>query len=131
MGKYLDIARKARQGQKPDPYERARRLAREAEAQGRDLTDYLREHAPDLLDETEHRQVTPAESIIATCRRHGIALTLDDDGRLVVGKGDGSGNEPAPWPSLSMAIEAHAEAIARLVAAGWHLQADVKATATA
>jgi hypothetical protein len=30
-----------------------------------------------------------------------------------------------------MAIEAHLESVAALVAAGWHLRADVKATAAA
>jgi hypothetical protein len=134
MGKYLDIIRKAqqeqeaRQGQNPDPDERSRTLAGQAEAKGRDLADHITEHAPNLLDEPEIRSITPAENAIVTCRRHGIALRLDADGTLVIGKADGGGKEPAPWPSLVMAIEAHAEAIAGLVAAGWRLRADVKAT---
>jgi hypothetical protein len=36
-------------------------------------------------------------------------------------KADGSGREPALWPSLLMAIEAHLSAIMALVAAGWAL----------
>jgi hypothetical protein len=93
-------------------YERARHLAREAEAAGRDLLDHLCERASDLLDEPDDRRVSPAESIAMTCRRRGIALRLDEDGALVIGKADGSGKEPALWPSLIDAIEAHAEPLA-------------------
>jgi hypothetical protein len=59
-----------------------------------------------------HRAPTPAESIIGTCRKHGVGLAIDGDD-LVVG---GSGTQP--WPSLLMAIEAHRVAVAALVAQG-------------
>jgi hypothetical protein len=75
------------------------------------------------------KPITPAESIIATCRRHGIALSLEPNGALRVGTDGGNGDEPAPWPSLIIAIEAHMEPVAALVAAGWHLRADAKASA--
>lgn len=45
---------------------------------------------------------------------------------LVVGNADGSGQEPTVWLTLLRAIEAHAPAIAALVAVGWHLRADAK-----
>jgi hypothetical protein len=73
--------------------------------------------------------ITPAESIVATCRRHGIALTLDEEGALRIGMADGSEQGLTAWPSLLMAIEAHLPAIIELVAAGWHLWADAKASA--
>ena len=66
----------------------------------------------------------PAYSILETCRRHGIALSLDEDGCLRIGRADRSGEGPALWPSLLMAIEAHLEPVAALVAAGWHVRAD-------
>jgi TubC N-terminal docking domain len=101
--------------------------ARKPEATGRDLVDELREHAPALLNELEDRRTTPAESIVETCRRHGIALRLDECGRLVVGNADGSGREPAVWSTLLVAIEAHLPAITALVAAGFDLRADLVA----
>jgi hypothetical protein len=67
----------------------------------------------------------PAYSILETCRRHGIAVSLDEDGCLRIGKADGSGQEPTLWPSLEIAIEAHLEAVTALVTAGWYLRADV------
>jgi hypothetical protein len=75
----------------------------------------------------EDRRITPAESLIATCRRHGIALRLDDSGRLVVGNAHGSGTEPLVWSTLLLAIEAHLPAITALVAAGFNLSADLVA----
>ncbi len=67
----------------------------------------------------------PAYSIITTCRSYGIALRVDSDGTLVIGEAGARAKEPAqPWPSLIRAIEAHTEAVACLVAAGWHLRAD-------
>jgi hypothetical protein len=73
----------------------------------------------------------PAYSILETCRRHGVALTLDQDGSLRIGNADGSGQEPSLWPSLLMAMEAHLEAVTALVGAGWHLHADVQVTTAA
>jgi hypothetical protein len=68
---------------------------------------------------------SPAHSVIATCRRYGIALRLDPDGALVVGKAGAIAEEVTqPWPSLIRAIEAHLDAVGCLVAAGWHLRAD-------
>jgi tubulysin polyketide synthase-like protein len=75
------------------------------------------------------RPIPPAESIIQTCRRYGVALRLAEDGALVVGRSDMNGKEPALWLSLAMAIETHLPAITALVAAGWHLTANVKAAA--
>ncbi len=66
--------------------------------------------------------LTPAESIIKTCRAHGVALRIDEGGDLVVGKAGAKADEPTqPWPSLLVEIEANLEPVARLVEAGWHL----------
>jgi RNA polymerase subunit RPABC4/transcription elongation factor Spt4 len=66
-----------------------------------------------------------AYSIIAACRRYGVALRIDPDGTLVVGKAGAGADQPTqPWPSLLIAIEAHLEAVASLVEGGWHLRAD-------
>jgi hypothetical protein len=98
-------------GADTDPYESARALAREAEHQHRNLTDYLCEHRPDLLNEHDNdRQITAAESIIGTCKRLDIALRLGDDGCLVLGR-----EEPAVPPSLVMTMEAHVDEIGRLL----------------
>jgi hypothetical protein len=110
-----------------DPYVRARQLAREAEAAGADLPDYIQQHAPDLFTEAVS-PTAPAESLIQTCQRHGIALRLDADGSLIVGRSDLAGKEPGIWLELAAAIEVHAAAIAKLVEAGWQLRAQVKAT---
>ena len=53
-----------------------------------------------------YRPISPAESLIGTCRRYGVTLSIDGDD-LVVGDGH--------WPSLTMALEAHAAAVAPLV----------------
>lgn len=67
----------------------------------------------------------PAYSIIATCRRSGVALRIDPDGTLIVGRAGAKSDEPTqPWPSLLIAIETHLEAIAALVEEGWSLRAD-------
>jgi hypothetical protein len=72
----------------------------------------------------------PAWSILETCRCYGVALRIDPDGALVVGRAGATADEPSqPWPSLLIAIEAHLEAVARLVAAGWHLSAVFPQTA--
>jgi|GEM_PF-2769043 len=73
----------------------------------------------------------PAYSILETFRRHGIALSLAPDGCLRIGRADGSGQEPALWPSLIGAIEAHLHAVTALVATGWHLRADFPKAITA
>jgi hypothetical protein len=106
-------------------YLRTGPLAHDAEATGHDLVDHLSEHASDLLDQTEDLSLTPAESIIGTCRRLGIALSLTPDGGLVVGQADGTGAEPDVMVVLR-AIEAHLPAVTRLVADGWHLHANPK-----
>jgi hypothetical protein len=116
MGKYLDIVRKVRQDQNPDRVEAADELAGDPP-----------DRAPGLPEAPEGRRITPAESLIATCQRHGIALRLDECGRLVVGNADGSGREPAVWSTLLVAIEAHLPAITALVAAGFDLRADLVA----
>jgi hypothetical protein len=74
----------------------------------------------------------PAWSIIEDCRKHGVALRIDADGTLVVGRTGAKADEPTqPWQTLLTAIEAHADAVARLVEAGWHLRADFPPTAAA
>jgi hypothetical protein len=93
-----------------DPYESARTLARETQRQHRDLSDYLREHYPDLLDEHDDCRITAAESIISTCKRLDIAPRLGDDGCLVVGC-----EESAVPPSRVMAVEAHVDEIGQLL----------------
>jgi hypothetical protein len=71
----------------------------------------------------------PAYSIIADCRRHGVALRIDRDGALVVGKAGAKAEEPTqPWPGLLVAIEANLETVAELVAAGWTLEAEFPQT---
>jgi TubC N-terminal docking domain len=66
----------------------------------------------------------PAYSIITTCQRFGVALTIDSDGTLIIGRAGAKAEEPTqPWPSLLIAIEAHLEAVAVLVNSGWGLRA--------
>lgn len=68
---------------------------------------------------------SPAQAIVTTCWRHGVALSIAPDGTLVVGKTGAKADEPSQaWPTLIRAIEAHLEAVAELVAAGWNLRAD-------
>ena len=68
---------------------------------------------------------SPAHAVIEVCQRYGVALSIDTDGTLVVGKAGAKADEAMqPWPSLLTAIEAHLEAVAALVAAGWYLRAD-------
>jgi hypothetical protein len=69
---------------------------------------------------------TPANTIVATCRRYGVVLHIDaTTGELVVGKAGAKADEPTqPWPSLLIAIEAHLEAVATQVASGWNLRAE-------
>jgi hypothetical protein len=68
----------------------------------------------------------PAYSIIATCQQHGVALRIDEEGCLVVGKaGAESADASQPWPALIHAIEAQLDAVARLVEMGWTLRADI------
>jgi tubulysin polyketide synthase-like protein len=64
-------------------------------------------------------------TIVATCRRYGVALRIDADRALVVGRSAANVDEATqPWPSLLIAIEAHLEAVAMLVASGWSLRAE-------
>ncbi len=106
-------------------HECAKTVAREAEAAGTDLSDYCRQRAPELLNGAVlDPGPSPGKSIIETCLRYGVALRIDADGDLVVGKAGAKGDEPTqPWRSLLIAIEAHLETVARLVAAGWTLKA--------
>ena len=126
-----DADRKAIRALKPDllrllsdPDESAAIITRRCEASGADLATPLDDHAPGLLNEPE-RQVTPAESIIATCQRHGVTLRIHEaTGDLIVGKPGARADEPSqPWPSLLRAIEAHSEPVAALVRSGWTLKA--------
>jgi hypothetical protein len=76
---------------------------------------------PDYSPDPGH----PAYAILATCHTYGVALRIDANGDLVVGKAGAKVEEPSqPWPSLLRAIEAHLEAVARLVEGGWTLVAD-------
>jgi hypothetical protein len=61
---------------------------------------------------TQPELPTPAESLIATCIKHGILITVDEGGLWV-----GDTVHP-PWPSLMVALEAHREAVAELIRAG-------------
>jgi len=58
------------------------------------------------------RLISPAESIISTCQKHGLQLSIDGDD-ICVGDIDHQ-----PWPSLVMAIEAHREEVAALIMQG-------------
>jgi hypothetical protein len=61
----------------------------------------------------------PAYSLLETCRRYGVALSIDENGCLVVGRAGAKASEPTqPWPSLMMALEAHCEDVSALVKAG-------------
>ena len=56
-----------------------------------------------------------AHSILTTCQRHGVALHIDPDGALVIGKAGAKADDATqPWRTLIMAIEAHTDAVARL-----------------
>jgi hypothetical protein len=68
---------------------------------------------------------SPAQALVETCRRHRVTLRIDADGALVVSMSGTKAGEPIrPWPSLLIAIGAHLEAVAALVASGWSLQAE-------
>lgn len=75
----------------------------------------------------------PAYNILETCRRYGVALRIDPaTGDLMVGKLGAKADEPTqPWPSLLMAIEAHLEALSRLIESGWTLKAGFPKSAAA
>jgi hypothetical protein len=65
----------------------------------------------------------PAYSIISTCQGYGVALRIDQNGDLVVGKDGAQADEPTlPWRSLLNAIEAHLDDVSALVEAGWTLK---------
>jgi tubulysin polyketide synthase-like protein len=79
----------------------------------------------DRLARGDGWQPNPAESIVATCQRYSVALRIDPTGDLVVGKTGANADQPTQsWPSLLIAIEAHLEAVAALVASGWNLRAE-------
>src|SRR5260221_8108787 len=88
-----------------------------------DERDRLADHGRDSRKEAEKAaspylpaEGHPAYSIIATCQQHGVALRIDEEGYLVVGKaGAQSAEASQPWPSLICAIEAQLDAVARLV----------------
>jgi hypothetical protein len=75
----------------------------------------------------------PAYSILETCQRAGVALRIDpENGDLVVGKAGAKADEPTqPWAALVHELEAHVEAVATLVAAGWTLRAEFPKQPTA
>jgi hypothetical protein len=57
------------------------------------------------------RRVTPAQSLIDTCREHGVGLRVDPDGVLVV---ESYGRA---WRSLIRALDTHAHEIASILIA--------------
>lgn len=67
----------------------------------------------------------PAYGILETCQRYGVTLRIDPaTGELVVGKAGAKADEPTqPWGGLVRELEAHVEAVARLVKSGWKLAA--------
>jgi hypothetical protein len=102
-------------------------VARHCERTGEDLAGYL-DRNPSLralLERPALQGWTPAHSVVATCQCYGITLRIDPDGTLVVGKAGAKADEPTqPRRTLLIAIDAHADAVARLVEAGWHLRTD-------
>jgi hypothetical protein len=74
-----------------------------------------------------------AYSILETCQRCGVALLIDPaTGDLVVAKAGARADEPSqPWPKLLTEIEAHLEAVARLVESGWTLHGEFPKQAAA
>jgi hypothetical protein len=94
-------------------------LRQKRSAEKRDILDELRESHPEVLNEREN-PVSPAESLLETCLRHGIVLTIDPaNGDLLV-----TGAFTDPWPTLMLALEAHRSAMAALVHAGRQLRAN-------
>jgi hypothetical protein len=96
--------------------------------------EYPREDGSPTTPEAETNEaLTPAQSLVATCQRFGVALRIDPaTGDLVIGRLGAKADKPSqPWPSLLRAIEAHLEAVARLVEAGWCLNAGFPREATA
>ena len=92
--------------------------------------DYLRAQPIPEIKSDPHW--TPAYSLVAVCRRYGVALRIDHDGTLVVGKAGAKAEEPTqPWSTLIRAIEAHLDAVAELVASGWSLRAEFPQTEVA
>ena len=63
------------------------------------------------------KPLPPAHSIIAACRRYGVALRIDaSTGDLMVGKAGAKAEKPTqPWPSLPIAIQAYLDVVASLV----------------
>jgi hypothetical protein len=60
----------------------------------------------------------PAYSGVTTCQNYGVALRIDENGNLMIGKADGTADELThQWPSLRQAIEAHLGNVAALVKA--------------
>lgn len=113
-----------------DPYERACTIALHCEATGTDAAERLASD-PTLKTEMERDTTpqgwTPAHSILDVCQQHGVALRIDKQGDLVVGKNGAKADEPTQaWPSLLAALEAHLEPVARLLESGWHLRANLQ-----
>jgi hypothetical protein len=54
---------------------------------------------------------SPAKSLIDTCRKYGVGLRLDEGGDAIVLEN----YDAERWPSLLMAITAHAQEIAALL----------------
>jgi len=76
--------------------------------------------------EGEPSRITPAQSILETCRSYGVAIRVEPDGTLVLGRLGARADEPTqPWPSLIAAIEGNLEMVAKLVESGWTLHAEL------
>ena len=71
--------------------------------------------------------LTPGQCILEVCRQYGVAIRLDENGDVVVGKADAQSDEPTqPWPGLLAMLEAHLGEVADLLAAGWELRAEFR-----
>lgn len=92
-----------------------------------ELAQAIRAHKRELLAHLQRPLPPaghPAYSILETCRAHGVALRIDQEGDLVVGSAGAKAGEPTqPWPLLLVALEANLEPVARLVESGWTLKA--------
>ena len=98
-----------------------------------DLRARAGEHKAEIIaalrdpETADAEDLSTPENILEVCRRYGVALRIDADGDLVVGKAGAKAHEDSqPWPRLIAALEAHLVAAARLVEAGWQLKAPME-----
>jgi hypothetical protein len=97
----------------------------------------IREHKPALLAVlTQPRRPTqdliPGQCILEVCRKYGVAIRLDENGDIVVGKAGAKADEPTqPWPGLLAMLEMHLGEVCDLLAVGWELRAEFRDRAAA